>query len=87
MRNECCDLWSWGDKPLVDRETHEARKAAHDAFDPLWKTGTMTRAEAYAALRRVTGLSEKNCHMAKMSAKRASYIPAAVARIWEELNA
>lgn len=71
VRNECCGMWSWGDKPLVDADTHEARKAAHEAFDPLWRSGAMTRAEAYAALRAETGLSEKNCHMARMSAARA----------------
>jgi len=87
VRNDCCGLWSWGDKPLVDRETHEARKAAHAAFDPLWKGGTMTRAAAYEALRAVTGLNAKNCHMAKMSKERAARVPAAVAKILEQLGA
>lgn len=32
-----CDWWSWGGKPLVPREVHEARIRAHDAVDALWK--------------------------------------------------
>lgn len=74
-------MWSWGDKPLVDAETHEARQKAHEAFDPLWKTGRMTRNEAYSALQWATGLSEKNCHMARMDAERAKRVPAAVEKI------
>lgn len=30
-----------------DAETKAARKRAHQAFDPLWQSGTYTRTEAY----------------------------------------
>ncbi len=86
VRNACCGLWSWGDKPLADEATHKARRAAHDAFDPLWRDGHMTRDEAYAALRWATGLNEKNCHMARMPRDRALRVIPAVARIWAELG-
>jgi hypothetical protein len=86
VRNDCCGLWSWGEKPLVDAATHEARKAAHEAFDPLWKDGHMSRAQAYAELRRVTGLNEKNCHMSRMDKGRAERVIPAVQQIFEGLH-
>ena len=86
-RNDCCGLWSWGDKKLVDADTHAARKRAHEAFDPLWKDGTLTRSEAYRELRRVMRISEKSCHMSHMSAEMAGLVPAAVIKIRARLAA
>lgn len=40
-----------------------ARMAAHDAFDPLWKEGHMTRSEAYAWLAEKLGIRKSDCHM------------------------
>lgn len=80
-RHDCCGLWSWEGKPLVDAETHAARRAAHEAFDPLWQEGSMTRSVAYLALRRVMRLNEKQCHMARMTKEHALAVPAAVEKI------
>ena len=41
-------------KPLgtmANRETREWRKKAHAIFDPLWKTGRVSRGRAYGILR------------------------------------
>lgn len=62
-RHDCCGLWSWQGKPLVDAETHEARKKAHEAFDPLWKSKLMSRSKAYKLLREDMGLSREDCHI------------------------
>jgi hypothetical protein len=35
---------------IANKETREARKRAHEAFDPMWKTGFMLRKEAYEIL-------------------------------------
>lgn len=86
-RNDCCGLWSWGDKQLVDAETHEARKLAHAVFDPIWQDGHMTRTEAYRELRRVMRLPEKMCHMARMSKDEARRVPDAVNKIRARLSA
>lgn len=40
---------------MADKETMEARKTAHAAFDPLWKSGDMTRKEAYQLLSKKMG--------------------------------
>lgn len=82
-RHECCGLHSWDGKPLVDQATHDARQAAHDAFDTLWKKPTklMSRGEAYAELRIELGIRARDCHMSLMSAETAALVPAAVERI------
>lgn len=86
IRHDCCGLWSWGNKPLADRTTHEARRAAHASFDVLWKSGRLSRGDAYKALARVTGWPESDCHMMHMPPDKALQVPAAVKRIWESLN-
>lgn len=86
-RNDCCGLWSWDDKPLVDRETHDARRAAHEAFDPLWHSGSLSRREAYAALAwALGGMKEKKCHMARMKKETAMRVPDAVKKIWQAME-
>lgn len=30
VRHDCCGLWSWGGKPLVDAATHAARRQRED---------------------------------------------------------
>lgn len=51
------------DTPL---ETRLARMRAHNAFDPLWQSGEMTRTEAYAWLAKQLGYHPDDCHMARM---------------------
>lgn len=81
VRNSCCGLWSWGDAPLVDEETHEARKAAHEAFDTLWKDHGISRSSAYAQLAAALGIKPEDCHMKKMDKMTASRVPDAVMAI------
>lgn len=65
-RASCCDLWSWGNRPLVDAATHRARQRAHVAFDWLWQFGGMTRSQAYAALGSEMGLRGEKTHISLM---------------------
>jgi hypothetical protein len=82
-RHAHCGLWSWGGKPLTDAETHAARRAAHHAFDALWKAPNrlMMRREAYALLAKELGLPKGTAHMATMDRAMAERVPVAVARI------
>lgn len=41
----------------------KARMRAHDAFDALWKGGTMSRSEAYRWLAGELGVRNEDCHM------------------------
>lgn len=75
IRNSCCNLWSWGeDEPLVDEHTHNARKAAHKAFDLLWKSGKMRRTDAYKWLATELGLSKELCHIKKFDVETCVHV-------------
>jgi hypothetical protein len=74
IKAECCGLWSWGFRPLVDRETHVARIQAHAAFDRLWKNGEMPRRVAYARLSDVMQMDRKDCHISLMTVDQAEAV-------------
>lgn len=86
-RHECCGLWSWGGKALVDRRTHDARKRAHAALDPVWQVGVLSRAQVYARLAEKMGLSGEECHMSRMTAVQAESVPGHVIAILDDLTA
>lgn len=48
---------------MADKKTRIARKKAHVAFDPLWKSGGMLRGTAYRLLGSHLGLSGKQTHI------------------------
>jgi hypothetical protein len=41
------------------------RNLAHKTFDPLWQRGRMSRAEAYAWMRRTMGLTAEQAHIGR----------------------
>lgn len=59
-------------------ETRAARMDAHAAFDRLWRSGEMSRSEAYRWLAGVLGLSLDDCHIGKMNKAQALAVVAAV---------
>ena len=52
----------------------KARGRAHAAFDPLWRNTSWSRKAAYAWLSEVTGLSKRDCHMARMNAVECGWV-------------
>lgn len=48
---------------LANAELRRAKQAAHAAFDPLWKSRSMSRKEAYAWLSKELGVSKSNTHI------------------------
>lgn len=84
QRNSCCGLWSWGTKPLVDGATHEARMAAHAAFDPIWQSGRLSRSKAYKLLAQRLGIAKDDCHMSLMPAEVAARVPEIAAELLKE---
>lgn len=48
---------------LADKALRAAKMRAHAAFDPSWKSGHMSRAQAYAWLAGQLGLDKKSCHI------------------------
>ncbi len=62
------------DRPLgypCGPETRKARMTAHDAFDHLWRGGTMTRSAAYAWLAEALGIPPEMCHIGMLDAQQA----------------
>lgn len=81
VRSYCCGLWSWDGAPLVSAETHEARKAAHSAFDELWKRHGMKRGYAYMKLAEEMAIDPELCHIKLMNFDEAISVPGASLRI------
>lgn len=86
LRNECCGLRSWDRYPLVSEETHTNRKAAHAAFDRLWKSGLVKRGHAYKLLAKAMRLSKEDCHIKFMDAETAARVPLIAMTIERRLN-
>lgn len=59
-----CHRGTW--KPfgrIANSELRRAKVAAHNAFDPLWKTGRMSRSQCYRWLAEQLGISKSQCHI------------------------
>ncbi len=48
----------------------QLRTQAHDRFDPIWKSGEITRYQAYRWLAKQLGMPFKRCHFSQMSVKQ-----------------
>lgn len=48
---------------LADKSLREAKKRAHEAFDPLWRSGWMGRQEAYDWLSVSLGIPRERTHI------------------------
>ena len=48
---------------LADPMLREAKKKAHYAFDPLWKSGSMSRHEAYGLMAELMGIPREQAHI------------------------
>jgi hypothetical protein len=52
---------------MADKETRQLRTKAHAAFDPLWRSGLMTRSKAYFWLACELKLDVAACHISWLS--------------------
>lgn len=59
-----------------DGPTKAARMAAHDAFDTLWKSGQMTRKDAYRAMQRAFGMTKDEAHIGNFSVDQCDRVVA-----------
>ena len=70
-----------GDKPLgrlANAELRKAKQVAHAAFDPLWKSGMMSRASAYKRLAESMQISRDNCHIGMFDVEQCGAVVLAV---------
>jgi len=50
------------------------RTLAHDAFDPFWKQGRMTRRKAYAVLAKHMEIHPKRCHIRYFTSEQCAKV-------------
>jgi hypothetical protein len=51
---------------LANAELRRAKQHAHEAFDPIWKDGFLSRSEAYEWLAMKLGIPSAECHVGMM---------------------
>lgn len=59
---------------LADSELRAAKIQAHNAFDPLWRSGQMTRGEAYGWLARKLEIDKSSCHIGMFSVEECKKV-------------
>jgi hypothetical protein len=59
---------------LADRKTRAARVRAHQVFDPFWRDGRQTRAEAYAWLAEKLGLTSAQAHIGRLTLAQCNQV-------------
>lgn len=80
-RCEPCAAWvgchPGTDRPLgrlANAELRRAKMAAHQALDPLWRSGRMSRSQAYDWLARQLGLHKSECHVGKFDVETCNRV-------------
>jgi len=76
---KCVPSWAYvgchkgSNKPLgrlADKRLREYKKKVHAAFDPLWESDKMKRAEAYEWLAKEMNIDKKECHVGMFDIER-----------------
>ena len=82
--------WAWvggakvantGTEPLgrlANAELRAAKKMAHDAFDPVWRDGGISRRDAYAWLAGMLGIELQQCHIGLFDTDQCAAVARAV---------
>jgi len=63
---------------LANRPLRVARMAAHKAFDVTWKTGLMSKIDAYKWLARSLGIARAKCHIGMFDVDQCAAVEPAV---------
>lgn len=78
-----CDAWVGTHKnspthaPLgrmANAELRRAKMAAHAAFDPIWKSGRMSRSKAYALLASLMNLPKQDTHIGMFDVQQCKQV-------------
>lgn len=59
---------------MATEALRRARTAAHDSFDPLWRSGRMTRSAAYAWLAEAVGVPADRAHIGMFDAEKCQRV-------------
>ena len=73
---EGCTMVAWDKETSTpaDEPTRQKRILAHRWFDSLWKSGQMSRKEAYKWLQDRMGLPKKECHIGMFSEEQCNRV-------------
>lgn len=72
---------------LANAELRKAKQKAHLALDPLWKSGIMTRTEAYKKVAEAIGVSMANMHIGMLDVDGCKAVVAACNRFKSDVSA
>lgn len=50
--------------------TRALRMQVHELFDKLWKTGSLTRKQAYAKMGEALGITKDECHVGRFTSEQ-----------------
>jgi hypothetical protein len=59
---------------LADKALRWAKQKAHADFDPLWKSGPMSRQQAYAWLASKMGMTARECHIGEFDVNQCGRV-------------
>ncbi len=59
---------------LANAELRRAKSAAHAAFDPIWRSGGMSRKDAYSWLASKLKIKKDDCHIGMMNVEGCNAI-------------
>lgn len=67
-------LWDGSTSTPADYGTRQARIVAHECFDLIWKSGMMSRSEAYTFLAKFMGRQDKDVHIGYFDKEQCSKV-------------
>lgn len=59
---------------MADKKTRKLRAEAHKWFDPLWKSGAMTRSDAYDLVAKHLQINSSECHISQLSIEQLKFV-------------
>ena len=71
----------WAADLVLAPLTGKLKQQAHDAFDPLWRSGLVSRKLAYEMLAAALGVREPMAHMKVMSRENLIRVPKIAERL------
>ncbi len=63
---------------LANAELRRAKMDAHAALDPLWRSGELTRSQAYEWLAGALGINSEECHIGMFDLEQCGAVVRAV---------
>ena len=71
---------------LANAHLRKMKSAAHRSFDPLWKSGKISRSEAYKILANRLNVNDADCHIGMFSPFQCQQVIILSAQLKEEYN-